>query len=43
MSQESMNLTLKIWRQKDATSNGEMKEYKVSEISDYWVPEEKNF
>jgi succinate dehydrogenase / fumarate reductase, iron-sulfur subunit len=31
----NMNLTLKIWRQKDANSKGEMKEYKVSEISDH--------
>lgn len=35
MSQESMNLTLKIWRQADATVKGEMKEYKVSEISEH--------
>jgi succinate dehydrogenase / fumarate reductase, iron-sulfur subunit len=35
MSAQNMNLTLKIWRQKDANSKGEMKEYKVSEISDH--------
>ncbi len=35
MSQESMNLTLKVWRQKDAMAKGEMVEYKVSEISDH--------
>ena len=28
-----MNFTLKIWRQKDAHSKGEFKEYKVSDIS----------
>lgn len=28
-----MDLTLKIWRQKDANTKGEMKEYKVSDIS----------
>jgi len=30
-----MNLTLKIWRQANASVKGEMKEYKVSEISDH--------
>ena len=35
MSQESMNLTLKIWRQANATVKGKMVEYKVSEISDH--------
>ncbi len=31
----TMNLTLKIWRQKDAKSKGQMVEYKVSNISDH--------
>ena len=31
----NMNLTLKIWRQKDAKSKGQMVEYKVSNISDH--------
>jgi succinate dehydrogenase / fumarate reductase, iron-sulfur subunit len=30
-----MNLTLKIWRQKDAKSKGQMVEYKVTEISEH--------
>lgn len=30
-----MNLTLKIWRQKDARSKGQMVDYKVSEISEH--------
>ena len=30
-----MNLTLKIWRQKDAISKGQMVSYKVSEISEH--------
>ncbi|GHC45735.1 succinate dehydrogenase/fumarate reductase iron-sulfur subunit [Ulvibacter litoralis] len=30
-----MNLTLKIWRQKDGTSKGKMVSYKVSEISEH--------
>lgn len=30
-----MNLTLKIWRQKDANSIGKMAEYKVTEISEH--------
>jgi succinate dehydrogenase / fumarate reductase iron-sulfur subunit len=30
-----MNLTLKIWRQKDAKSKGQMVSYKVSEISEH--------
>lgn len=30
-----MNLTLKIWRQKDAESKGQMVEYKVTEISEH--------
>ena len=28
-----MNFTLKIWRQRDAHSKGEFKEYKVTDIS----------
>ena len=31
----TMNLTLKIWRQKDAKSKGQMVEYKVNNISDH--------
>jgi len=30
-----MNLTLKIWRQKDSKSKGQMVEYKVTEISEH--------
>jgi len=30
-----MNLTLKIWRQKDASTKGQMVEYKVTEISEH--------
>lgn len=30
-----MNLTLKIWRQKDANSKGKMAEYKVTQISEH--------
>ena len=30
-----MNLTLKIWRQKDADSKGQMVDYKVTEISEH--------
>ncbi len=30
-----MNLTLKIWRQKDANSKGQMVDYKVTEISEH--------
>ncbi len=30
-----MNLTLKIWRQKDARSKGQMVDYKVTEISEH--------
>ena len=29
-----MNLTLKIWRQKDASTKGQMVDYKVTEISE---------
>ena len=32
---KGMNLTLKIWRQKDANSPGEMKTYPVSDISEH--------
>ena len=31
----TMNLTLKIWRQKDAKSKGQMVDYKVNNISDH--------
>ncbi|WP_091897805.1 succinate dehydrogenase/fumarate reductase iron-sulfur subunit [Polaribacter sp. KT25b] len=30
-----MNLTLKIWRQKDSSSNGQMVDYKVTDISEH--------
>ena len=30
-----MNLTLKIWRQKDASTKGQMEDYKVTEISEH--------
>ena len=30
-----MNLTLKIWRQKDASAKGQMVDYKVTEISEH--------
>jgi succinate dehydrogenase / fumarate reductase iron-sulfur subunit len=30
-----MNLTLKIWRQKDSSSKGQMVDYKISEISEH--------
>ena len=30
-----MNLTLKIWRQKDSTSKGQMVDYKVTDISEH--------
>lgn len=35
MSKENMNLTLKIWRQKDANTKGEMVSYNVSDISEH--------
>lgn len=35
MSGKGMNLTLKIWRQKDAQSKGNMETYKVSDISEH--------
>ena len=31
----TMNLTLKIWRQKDAKSKGQMVDYKINNISDH--------
>ena len=30
-----MNLTLKIWRQKDSKTKGQMVDYKVTEISEH--------
>ena len=30
-----MNLTLKIWRQKDTFSKGQMVDYKVTDISEH--------
>ena len=35
MSEKGMNLTLKIWRQKDAKSAGKMETYQVSDISEH--------
>ena len=35
MSEKGMNLTLKIWRQKDSKSKGKMETYKVSNISEH--------
>ncbi len=35
MSGKGMNLTLKIWRQKDAESKGKMETYKVNDISEH--------
>ena len=35
MSELGMNLTLKIWRQKDAKAKGKMETYKVTEISEH--------
>ena len=35
MSEKGMNLTLKIWRQKDSKSKGKMETYKVSDISEH--------
>jgi succinate dehydrogenase / fumarate reductase iron-sulfur subunit len=35
MSEKGMNLTLKIWRQKDSKAKGKMETYKVSDISDH--------
>lgn len=35
MSGKGMNLTLKIWRQKDANSQGKMETYKVTDISEH--------
>ena len=33
MSTGNMNLTLKVWRQKNTKDQGKMVDYKVSEIS----------
>ena len=35
MSEKGMNLTLKIWRQKDKQSKGKMETYKVTDISEH--------
>jgi len=35
MSGKGMNLTLKIWRQKDSSSKGQMVDYKVTDISEH--------
>lgn len=35
MSEKTMNLTLKIWRQKNATSKGKMETYPISGISEH--------
>lgn len=35
MSEKGMNLTLKIWRQKNAQSKGKMETYNVSDISEH--------
>jgi len=35
MSDKGMNLTLKIWRQKDKQSKGKMETYKVTDISEH--------
>lgn len=35
MSGKGMNLTLKIWKQKDADSKGQMVDYKVTDISEH--------
>jgi succinate dehydrogenase / fumarate reductase iron-sulfur subunit len=35
MSEKGMNLTLKIWRQKDAQAKGKMETYKVTDISEH--------
>ena len=35
MSGKGMNLTLKIWRQKDSDSKGQMVDYKVTDISEH--------
>lgn len=35
MSGKGMNLTLKIWRQKDANDKGKMVDYKVTDISEH--------
>ncbi len=35
MSEKGMNLTLKIWRQKDADTKGQIVDYQVSDISEH--------
>lgn len=35
MSDKGMNLTLKIWRQKDAQSQGKMETYQIADISEH--------
>ncbi len=35
MSGKGMNLTLKIWRQKDSSTKGQMVDYKVTDISEH--------
>lgn len=35
MSEKGMNLTLKIWRQKDSKAKGQMETYKVTDISEH--------
>ena len=35
MSEQTMNLTLKVWRQKDAKSQGKMETYPISGISEH--------
>ena len=35
MSGKGMNLTLKIWRQKDSSAKGQMVDYKVTDISEH--------
>lgn len=35
MSEKGMNLTLKIWRQKDAKSKGKMETYQLADISEH--------
>jgi len=35
MSEKGMNLTLKVWRQKNATAKGQMVDYQVSGISEH--------
>ena len=35
MSEKGMNLTLKIWRQKDSKSKGKMETYPIANISEH--------